>query len=532
MSLITNDMRYTLKPYQKKFIDIYDDKKQKYQLRGYILAFEQGLGKTFTSIALMHGLKKDAVIIIAPKSTIRIVWQNEINSIYKQSQDIWVIGDKPKKSRFYIVNYESIEKLSLCLRFLTDVKNIGIIVDESHNFRNVKTQRVLRLQYISKILKCEDILLMSGTPIKAMGVEMIPTLDLIDPYFDSDARDVFIKTFGLSRDTALDILKNRLGLMMYRRTKIEVLNLPQKTHREVKIRIPNSSEYELETVKKKVLDFIRDRNEYYKTFNKEYIKQYAECIHYLENLSEIRNHTTLFIDFNRYLEVIEILRKNGYNRYDAVLVKNVAWANNFEKTVLRPLLPSDLKKQFDRSKSVVKYVDMKIMGEVIGGLLNRLRAKMFSKMLINSPICNIINNAEKKTICFTTYTDVVKTTEDYVKQKCRLKPVTVFGETSVVVQQTLNDFKTNYNINPLIATIQTLSTGVTLVEANTIIFLNQPWRYTDKSQAEDRVHRIGQNTDVFIYTFILNTGSNPNLSTRMDDIVKWSKHMFKGIVGI
>ncbi len=47
--------------------------KQKYNLRGLILAFEQGLGKTMTSLALMESLGKDCIIIVAPKSTTRTV---------------------------------------------------------------------------------------------------------------------------------------------------------------------------------------------------------------------------------------------------------------------------------------------------------------------------------------------------------------------------------------------------------------------------------------------------------------------------
>jgi len=82
----------------------------------------------------------------------------------------------------------------------------------------------------------------------------------------------------------------------------------------------------------------------------------------------------------------------------------------------------------------------------------------------------------------------------------------------------------------LIATIQTLATGVTLTEANTMFFLNKPWRHSDYSQASDRIHRRGQDTEVTIYTLLLNTGSKPNLSTRMEEVMKWSKKLFDSIV--
>jgi SNF2 family DNA or RNA helicase len=220
------------------------------------------------------------------------------------------------------------------------------------------------------------------------------------------------------------------------------------------------------------------------------------------------------------------VKKHGYI---LELKDEITWMNIYEKSTLRSSLPNDLKKKFDRSKAVVKYVKLKIMGEVIGGLLNQLRSEMFSKMIEKSPLHKIINEAEKKTILFTTFVDVAKNTYNFLKKD--YNPVIVFGETSGSVKAILDGFKTNENTNPLIATIQTLSTGVTLVEANTVVFLNQPWRHTDRLQAEDRVHRIGQDTDVNIFTFILDTGEKANLSTRMEDIVSWSKDMFLEIVG-
>jgi SNF2 family DNA or RNA helicase len=521
-----SEFNYTLKPYQKEFIQIYDEKKQKYNLNGYILSFEQGLGKTFTSIALMHGLEKDAIIVIAPKSTIRTVWKNEIETVFKQNQDIWVVGEKPKKARFYITNYESIDKLKLVLKYVVQSKNVGIIVDESHNFKNVGAQRVIRLLAFAKAVKCQDTLLMSGTPIKALGSEMVPSLQLIDPFFDDMAQKIFLNAFGVKTSVALDILKNRLGMVMHRKMKSEVLKLPSKTHKEIKVKVPGSDKYTLVSVKDQVLAYMKKRQKFYEKNKKFYHKEYWEVIDALKE--QLKDDAT----FEWYLDVVRRLQEFGYNTMDKYQVEEVARANKYEKDVLRPLLTNEQKKKFDRSKSVVKYVQLKIMGEVLGGLLNKLRAEMFAKMVQKSPICEIIEKSAKKTVCFSTYVDVVKSTADYVTSSCNKKdPILIFGETSSAVTSLLKLFKEDTTRNPLIATIQTLSTGVTLVEANTVIFLNQPWRSTDRSQAEDRVHRIGQDTDVFIYNLVLDTGGKPNLSTRMEDIIDWSQKMFEGIVG-
>lgn len=512
-------LNYSLKPFQKEFIELYDKRKQQYNLKGFILAFEQGLGKTFTSLALMESLHKNSVIIIAPKSTLKTVWKNEIENVFNNQKSVWVIGDVPKESNYYIVNYESIEKLDLIIKNLRN-KNIGIIVDECHNFRNSNAKRVQKLINISNKTNCNDILLLSGTPIKALGKEMIPILYLLDPYFNKTAEEIFIKSFGLSTNVANHILRNRLGLVMHRKLKSEVLKLPEKTEKEVKIKISNGDKYTLKEVKKQVLEFIKNREEFYKKNKGDFEKDFNECLNYLKN-KLIKNQ-----EFNRYLKILNKVKKHGYIKE---LKDEITWMNHYEKNVLRFLLPNDLKHKFDKSKAVIKYVNLKIMGEVIGGLLNQLRSEMFSEMIKHSNIHDIIDESEKKTVLFTTYVDVAKMSYDFLNHKYH--PLIIYGETSKNVKTILDGFKNNPNYNPLIATIQTLSTGVTIVEASTVVFLNKPWRHTDMLQAQDRVHRIGQDTDVVIYVFTLDTGNEENLSTRMDDIVNWSREMFEGIVG-
>ena len=50
---------------------------------GYILAFEQGLGKTLTSIGLAECLKVDHVYIVCPNS-LKENWALEIRKYYKK----------------------------------------------------------------------------------------------------------------------------------------------------------------------------------------------------------------------------------------------------------------------------------------------------------------------------------------------------------------------------------------------------------------------------------------------------------------
>ena len=304
---------------------------------------------------------------------------------------------------------------------------------------------------------------------------------------------------------------------MYRKMKSEVLHLPEKHSYDIKIKIPDGNQYTLENVKEKVRLFVEEREKYYKNNFKKYEQDFNDAIKYV--LPKLKGSK----DFDTYMDIITHFRLHVYSNQNPDDIQKGRWANEYEKSTIIPLLPPDLKKKFVYAKSVIKYIALKIMGEVIGGLLNKLRSEMFRKMIPASPLIDIINKAEKKTLCFTTFTDVVETTADYVRKQ-KFTPALVYGKTNANIKSILDEFKQDENINPL-------STGVTLIEANTVVFLNKPWRITDYEQAYSRVHRIGQDSDVDIFNFSLDTGGSDNLSTRMEDIVNWSKEMFEGIVG-
>ena len=143
-------------------------------------------------------------------------------------------------------------------------------------------------------------------------------------------------------------------------------------------------------------------------------------------------------------------------------------------------------------------------------------------------IKDMINNSTKKTVIFSTILEVV----DYIS-----KDLTDAGVGNVKIvggvgnrMDLIQSFKNDDDIEVLIATSQTLSTGVTLTEANQMFFFGTPWRRADYNQCCDRIYRIGQNTDVTIYNVLLDTGDKLNLSTRMNDILNWSDDMFTNMV--
>ena len=103
-----------------------------------------------------------------------------------------------------------------------------------------------------------------------------------------------------------------------------------------------------------------------------------------------------------------------------------------------------------------------------------------------------------KCIVFSNWTQVINPAYNLLLGH---NPVLVTGETKNN-DKAIQKFKTDETCKVILGTIPCLGTGFTLNEANTVIFLDEPWTSADKLQAEDRCHRIGTKGTVNIITLI------------------------------
>lgn len=520
------DFKRTLKPWQQKFLEVYDQRRQQYNLKGYLNAFEQGLGKSTCAIALMHCLNKDKIIIVAPNNTIYATWVNEISECLKDTQKIWTQHNPINNARWYLINYESMNKVvELANSGEFKNSNVGIVIDEIHHFRNKDTDRSQNAFKLAELTQSTDILAMSGTPIKALGSEMLPLMRLIDPLFHTEIEDIFKDAFGMSSIAVTDVIANRLGIVMFRLTKDEVMTMPEKTEETIKVKIPNGKKYTMPEMEKVIRSFTIERQKFYSDNKAKYEKDYRDGLAYFEQFGNYDKEA--YEDYK--LMVRDIINNTQTSMVDiSTIIKTV---NVYEKNVILPVLPGEIKKLFRKAKSVVKYSNLVIMGEVLGGILPKYRAELYKEIIEYGPVIKLIQSGIKKSIIFTTYGSVVENSEKILK-KNKFNPVLVYQKTAKDRDKNIKLFKENEKINPMVTTIQMMSTGVTLNEANVVIFAPTPFRYTDYEQAYSRCYRIGQTDPVFIYTLVLDTDGTPNLSTRIDDISNWSKELFQKIVGV
>lgn len=544
--------------YQDKFIDDCIWKSKLLGLNGYLLDAPPGAGKTAASISLMEVLDADTIIVVCPKKAVNDVWDETITRIYKEPQSYSMslpVLHGPSKpagfdinDHFIICHYESLGKLNDYLKSIKiPNKKYAVVLDESHSLNSHNSER--SIQFRELVSKIDPIfcLWMSGTPIKALGTETMTMFATIDRLFDKSVYKSFLKVFGISGVYAISVMAHRLQLV---RSEIKTngSGVEQYTHK-VKVTLQNGADYTLKTISNKMIDYVKERKEYYQKNAKKYEDDFFSSIEvYRSRVVKGRGDTNFFrADLEDYLVKAKTLH-NGYSPTDPKHKQYVLECNYYEDKVIIPRLPNDVKKVFRKAKSVYKYVELTIMGEALGNILGKARSRCNADMvkqlvtdakvisedgeIYQSNLPDLILNAQAKTIIFTDYVEVVKETEYQLKLK-GFKPISIFGETTsgngLALQTKI--FKEDSEINPLITTYKTLSEAVPLTEANRVIFLNLPFRSGTYEQAVKRANRIGQTLDVDLFEVTLDTGEEPNISTRNEDILKWSEEQVALILG-
>lgn len=547
---------FKLFEHQDKFIDNCLFKSKLMDLRGYLLDAGPGLGKTINSIALMELLGADKIIVVCPKKAVIDVWEETINRIYSKPQTYnlsidSVKGGKVKlanfslDSKFMVCHFEALDKLVASLRNIPNAR-YTIILDEAHNLNSYKSQRSTLFRELNKIVNPYFCLWMSGTPLKALGNETMSMFETIDKLFTPSVVKSFNAVFGISGVYAASVMANRLQLVKAT-IKAQGSGVEQFTYQS-KVVLPDAWKYTLSTIREEMKKYIKERTAFYNEFRDEYIEEYFEGIEEFKANLGSNFDTKMQIALDEYLAKTKELH-NGYNPTSPVHKQYIIDCNYFEDKVIIPILSNKTKKIFRKAKSVYKYVELTIIGETLGNVIGRKRtecnkaiveamAKSFtvvneeSKETYETNLGEVIRDAEAKTLIFTDYVDVLKRCNEILTEE-GFHPITIFGETTTTIglSNQVKQFKENSKINPLITTFKTLSEAVPLTEANTVIFLNLPFRSGTYDQAVKRANRIGQTKDVHLYEVTLDTGGEENISTRNLDILKWSEEQVSILMG-
>lgn len=523
------NLNFEPEPYQREFIDSYQTLKYVYDLDGYILSFDQGLGKTFTAISIYETMpyKISQVIIVAPSDTLQANWALEIKKYYKKysDDDLWreevfVYNNKNFKytpnTKFVIINMDSIPKIYQYAK----KQDVMIIVDECHNFRNMDSDRSKALLELKRITGSKDCLPLSGTPIKATPDEIIPSLMLIDPYFTMDMALIYKKTFNDNSVLISNVCKARYGRIIYRKLKDEVLRLPNKNILDLRLPLKN---WQLYTSKKISMDTIA-------VFLQVYEEKYKNISSLMEEYNIlVRRYSSATITLtNQYLKYINLTTQTDKELY--IHEHRFEVYKSFLTTYVYPnITDPNIAKRLKYCESQYIYMKESAMGIALG----RIRPPAFNNVFMSlyeehkDRFIDMIKNNTKKTVIFSPFLTVVKHINESLNDS-GVGSVEIIGETKERME-IINQFKSEDTIDVLCATVQTLSTGVTLTEASQMFFFGVPYRDADFSQACDRIYRLGQTVDVNIYKVLLES-PEPNITERLNDIMNWSGQMFNAVI--
>jgi SNF2 family DNA or RNA helicase len=532
-----NELTYTPLPFQMEFLKKYSKVHYRYGLNGMLLAGTAGSGKTFTTLALAHCLETERVVIVCPLNAVDKVWVDNIQKVFKQMQSYWTYssGKQYNGERFAIFHYEALDKALLMIPELKR-RNVVVVIDESHNLNEIKSLRTQRYIELCKQLESRDIIPASGTSIKALTSEIIPVIQAIDPLFTDEVMEKFKAMYKGDVDKAVDVLANRIDVFSFKITKSE-LKLSEPIFHELKIEMPNGNDYTLASIAVVMAAFIKERIEYYNKRKPDDTKFFYECLD-IALKAELGKQTTdrekinverQFDDYRATLkEIIQANEKGNLRAVSSLLIQ----CTRFEKSTITPNLPTkEMRDRFIDVKSVVKYVKLKIQGECLGRVLGRMRIDAHIDMVKHIDYSAILDSTTKKTVAFTSFVEVITACNEKLLE-LKYKPLMVHGQISTPIAQVVDKFGNDAEANPLVATYASLSTAVPLIMADTMLIINYPFRNYILEQAISRIHRLGQTEQTVVYSTVLDTGEQPNISSRNVDILKWSQEQVEKILKI
>lgn len=455
-------------------------------MNGFILADEQGIGKTIETCNLAIYNKKQYgfkhCLVICCINTSKYNWYNDIKEHTRGKFVPYILGtrfkrdkvntrsdtgtkeklqdlitghmygdvNQPKLPYFIIMNIEGLRAregkqypiVNEICRLISKGEINMIAIDEIHKNASPSSTQGKQLLKIKKETRnsCEWIPI-TGTPIVNKPTDVFTPLKLINGH-NFSSYYMWCKEFciyGGYGDHEIVGYKNipRLKVMlqsnMIRRLKKDVLDLPPKIYYTEYV---ENTDYQQRLYNKIANDIIDDK----------------------DNIVRALNPLTQFMRLRQVNGSPEIVDKN---------------------------LKID-------SSYISKNAKLKRLMEILEEIHERgEKVIVFSNWV--EPLRTLYKFVSKKykTCCYTG----TMSTEDREKNK--------------------RVFQNNPEYTVMVGTIGAMGTSHTLTAANNVIFFDEPWTATDKAQAEDRAHRAGTTKSVNIITIL----SKDTIDDRVHDIV-------------
>lgn len=484
--------------HQLDFLKYAIDRQNKGNFSGFLIADEQGLGKTIElmNLALINKkqYKYKHCLIICCINSSKLNWKKEIEDHTNGKETAYILGSRYRRDKksirtdtggkekyedlksgymfgnkeygklpyFLILNIESLRYKDGRSNVITDkiveMCNSGkinmIAIDEIHKNASPTSQQGKQLLKIKRETGRKVMWMpMTGTPITNKPTDVFLPLKLTDSHNFSSfykwcQQFCIYGGFGgyeIVGYKNIDKLKEILQDNMIRRLKSDVLDLPPKL--------------------------------YYT----EYVENtpYQQKLYAVVTNQIIKERDDILVSLNPMTKLLRLRQVNG----------------NPE------LIDSTL--------------------EVKGLDYIKKNAKLYRLL----ELLEEIHERGEKVVIFSNWVESLRTLYKFISKKYNVACFT--GTMNLSDRESnKNRFINDDKCTVMIGTVGALGTAQTLTVAKNVIFYDEPWTPSDKEQAEDRCHRIGTKDSVNIYTII----TTDTVDERVNNILYSKRSVSKYIV--
>ncbi len=404
-----------------------------------LIADEMGVGKTVQAIGLSSLYQKDWPVLVICPSSLKFAWRDEITNWLSEiidSNEVQVIKHSKNEFKdnikYYIISYDLSVRM---IEKIIEKKFQYIIADEAHYLKSRTAKRTISLTPI--LQRAKRVVLLTGTPILAKPMEIFPLLHILRP-------DKFkgFKEFG-SRYCDPKCL--RFGLIDWS---------------------GSSNSRELNSI-----------------LNKLMIRRLKKDV--LNQLPPKKRQKIEISTDSKIIKQLKIVMEKSSKKFEKLLGTQV----ELDKLGINidDLKTEKEKDEENKSKEKDKEED---------SILNRF-SKAYSmtgqaKLPGVKDYVNYLVDNSCKFLIFAHHCEVLDAIEEVIIND-KISYIRIDGKVAVEKRQDLvNKFQTDDDCLVAILSITACATGLTLTKASTVVFAELHFTPSIMIQAEDRAHRIGQ----------------------------------------
>lgn len=441
------------------------------------IADEPGLGKTFQAIGATEKLEAYPVAVVVPASLKRN-WEKEFRKATPGRTTLVVDGKQPKIFTgvdVVILNYEI---LAAHLNALHEHRIKGVIFDESHYLKNPKAGRTkAAFHLVEPLADNAMVLCLSGTPTTNKTREFVTQFKLLGRLNDvTESEKNFLFTYcepqqeggyggrmfwkfdGASNTDQLQklmregsgeewvndqgVTRIRSGWYVRRHKKDVLGDLPEKTRQTTVVSLDTQAREEYRKAERDVATYVAD------TLLKELREEKGGEFTADDIINSLDPTNKRYVDmgFNNADE---------YNQWVAAKIKITEGEMLTRTAVLRRVAAEQ------KLPAVKEWID------------------------------TFAEGTGRKLVVFAHHKTVVDELADHYKAPKISGSVNLSDREKAVEQ-----FQTNPDTKIVVCNLQAAGVGLTLTAASDVLFVEQGWTPAEMDQAEDRVHRIGQQESV------------------------------------